>query len=609
MILQSLNQLYERLTAEPEYAVAPPGYSLQNIAFVVVLKPDGCLYEIQSLKDEKGKDKKLLVPGGDKPRGGITKKSVHNKTGFLRNDSAFLLGRRVSKSEYVKAEMEFNAFKEKHCQIEDEIKDAHYSAVCRYLENWNAADLTEEQKSTVKGGSGVFKIVGELQYIHDRTAVREWWQRQHKTKSTEKHFGLCLVTGERELIARTHEPNFKGIEGGQSSGAPLVSYNCDAFESYGKTQSYNASVSEAAAFRYCTALNAILSGPQKLKHTVALRNPSVKLSNGDKKKSTTIVFWTELPTETEDWLAQMFSGNLDEVQDDHSLTQTRILLQALRNGSGELRALGDDPSTPVHILGLAPNAGRLSVRFWHTGSLGELFDKLKSHHDALRLYWCWDPFDKKEPPEFPPAWMLLRETARESKDIPPLLGGALMRAILEGTPYPDALANAVVRRIRADRHINYLRAAILKAWLTRKPNHQGGVPVSLDIEQFEPGYRLGRLFAALEKTQERAQPAINSTIRERFYSSASATPSMVFPRLLRTYQHHLAKLNPGEKVNREKLIQEIMDGISVMPPNLNLESQAQFAIGYYHQRKALFGGESEQAENSNEQETVNEEQE
>ncbi len=118
--------------------------------------------------------------------------------------------------------------------------------------------------------------------------------------------------------------------------------------------------------------------------------------------------------------------------------------------------------------------------------------------------------------------------------------------------------------------------------------------MSLDTERTDPGYRLGRLFAVLEKTQEDALPGINATIRERFYSAASATPSMVFPRLLRTYQHHLAKLVPGAKVNREKLVQEIVDGLDTMPPHLNLEAQALFAIGYYHQRKALFGGNKAQ---------------
>ena len=594
MILQSLNQLYDRLSTNPDYDIAPAGYSTQKVSFVIVLYPDGRLHGIQDIREEKGKKRLprlLLLPGQSKPPG-----SGLNPC-FLWDNAFYLLGYTDDADKQERAIKACEAFRDRHLALEQEIDEPVFTAVCRFLKSWPIEKLAEHPELAEIGtGFGVFQIIGESEYVHEKERIKAWWNRQLGGVDDGEKKGFCLITGEQAPIATIHEPKFKGIPGAQSSGAALVSFNCDAFTSYGKDQSHNAPVSKEATFRYCTALNGILSGSRSDKHRFQI---------GD----TTVAFWTYRPTETEDWLAKMFGGYLDEAQDKSALKQTRILLEALRKGGGELRALGDDPATPVHILGLAPNAGRLSVRFWYTESLGQLFDKLKAHHDALRIVRQFDEGSKRPDPEFPPAWMLLRETARESKDIPPLLGGALMRSILEGTPYPDALANAVIRRIRADRHINYLRAAILKAWLTRKSNSQGGIPVSLDIERLEPGYRLGRLFAALEKTQERAQPGINSTIRERFYSSASATPAMVFPRLLRTYQHHLAKLSPGEKVNREKLVQEIMDGIFVMPPHLNLESQALFAIGYYQQRKALFGGGNEQAESSNEQETANENKE
>ena len=396
---------------------------------------------------------------------------------------------------------------------------------------------------------------------------------------------MCLVSGQRARVARTHEPKLKGVLGAKEAGAVLVSFNCDAFASYGKKQSFNAPVSEQAAFRYCTALNAILSGACSHRHRFSL---------GD----TTVVFWTDKPTTAEGWLADLLGGNLEErAQDEAALEQARIVLEAVRKGGGALSLLGDDPDTPIHLLGLAPNAARLAVRFWHTGTLRALFDRLKAHHDALRMVRQLEAGSKRPDPEFPPLWMLLREIARESKDIPPLLGGALLRAVIGGGPYPEALAASVVRRIRADRTVNYLRAAILKAWLTRHPNRQGEIPVSLDTQRTDPAYRLGRLFAVLEKTQEDAQPGINATIRDRFYSAASATPAVVFPRLLRTYQHHLAKLPVGQKIGREKLVQEIMDGIDGMPSHLRLQDQALFAIGYYQQRKALFTKKEPETDN------------
>lgn len=574
MILQSLNQLYDRLAGDPGYEIAPPGYSTQKIAFAVVLHPDGRLHEIQDLREEKGSrriPRQMLVPGQSKPSG-----SGLNPC-FLWDNAFYIFGFALDENKRERAIRACRAFRDRHRAVEAEIDDPAFSAVCRFLESWDPGKVEAHPKLADLGtGFGVFQIIGETGYVHERPAIRAWWETQQDASSEAEDTMMCLVSGQRARVARTHEPKLKGVPGAQSSGAALVSFNCDAFASYGKEQSLNAPVSEQAAFRYCTALNAILSGARSHRHRFLL---------GD----TTVVFWTDKPTTAEGWLADLLGGNLEErAQDEAALEQARIVLEAVRKGGGALSLLDDDPDTPIHLLGLAPNAARLAVRFWHTGTLRALFDRLKAHHDALRMVRQFKAGSKRPDPEFPPLWMLLRETARESKDIPPLLGGALLRAVIGGGPYPEGLAAAVVRRIRADRTVNYLRAAILKAWLTRHPNRQGEIPVSLDTQRTDPAYRLGRLFAVLEKTQEDAQPGINATIRDRFYSAASATPAVVFPRLLRTYQHHLAKLPVGQKIVREKLVQEIMDGIGGMPSQLRLQDQALFAIGYYQQRKALF---------------------
>jgi CRISPR-associated protein Csd1 len=267
-------------------------------------------------------------------------------------------------------------------------------------------------------------------------------------------------------------------------------------------------------------------------------------------------------------------------------------MEILRQGGGsEVGKLGDDPQTKFFVLGLSPNAARLSVRFWHVATLGQMVDKLKAHYDALRLRGSFE-----RDPEFPAAWQLLDQTAprragKTDRDkIPPILAGPLLRSILTGSRYPQGLFSAVLNRIRADHEVSYLRACIFKAFLTR--NHQQDIPMSLDTNRTESAYLLGRLFAALEKTQEDALPGINASIRDRFYSAASATPGSVFPRLLRTYQHHLSKATSeggqGYKVNRERLVQEIMGKLQGMPAHLALEGQGLFAIGYYHQRQDFF---------------------
>jgi CRISPR-associated protein Csd1 len=168
-----------------------------------------------------------------------------------------------------------------------------------------------------------------------------------------------------------------------------------------------------------------------------------------------------------------------------------------------------------------------------------------------------------------------------------------LRSVLSGVHYPDGLYEAVIRRIHADQEINYVRACIIKGWLIR--NRKKEVRMSLDTGKKDPAYRIGRLFATLEKTQADALGNIGSTIRDRFYSAASATPQSVFPRLLRMYQHHLAKLEGGLKVSREKLLQEIVEPLAGFPAHLNLADQGMFALGYYHQMQAFYRRKSDDA--------------
>jgi CRISPR-associated protein Csd1 len=347
----------------------------------------------------------------------------------------------------------------------------------------------------------------------------------------------------------------------------LVSFNKDktAFSSFEKLQNLNAPVSKRAAFQYATALNHLLRAGSRQRLVI-----------GD----STTVFWSEEASPAEDLFAylldpaQSASESANSELDDH----LRVLLSQIAQGA-KPSELGE-PNARFYILGLAPNAARLAVRFWHVATLGELLENIGDHFANLQI-----PRGPRDP-EFPAIWQLLRETARETKDVSPLLGGALTRAVLTRAPYPRALPLAVLNRIRADRRINATRAAILKAFLIR--NHHHLIAMSLDPEKPNSAYRLGRLFAALEKTQEDALPGINATIRERFYSSASATPGSVFPRILRTYQHHLAKLEGGRKVNRERLVQAILNPLQDFPRHLNLEGQSQFALGYYHQRQDFF---------------------
>jgi len=324
MILQSLNQLYDRLATDPGYAIAPAGYSLQKIAFTVVLHPDGRLHDIIDARDHDGK-KPLpvlrLLPGQAKPPG-----SAINPC-FLWDNSAYMLGyvspqqSKESDEKYQhraeRTARSFAAFRERHLAVEAQIDAPVFAAVCRFLERWQPEQAEKYTiLSDITTGFGVFQQIGEARYIHEHPAVKTWWARQQLVNDPTASHSICLVSGRRAPAALIHEPAIKGVRGAQSSGAKIVSFNCDAFTSYGKEQSENSPVSEEATFRYCTALNGLLSGPRSSRHRFSL---------GD----TTIAFWTGKPTIAEGWLSAMFAGDLqiDDVRTPPCSGRSRCYLR------------------------------------------------------------------------------------------------------------------------------------------------------------------------------------------------------------------------------------------------------------------------------------------
>jgi CRISPR-associated protein Csd1 len=574
MILQSLHALYERLKDDPDYSIPQPGYSLQKITFRIVLSPNGELFDIQ---DARTRTEKQLRPQQRKVLGAGKPSGSGLNPCFLWDNTVYMLGYKIDDPKPERTLKAFEAFRDKHLGLESEINSSAFSTVCRFLENW-CPDTSAEHDvlKEVATGFGVFQILGETAYVHEESQIREWWERNNaKDDSVPK--AQCLITGELAPIARL-QGKIKGVAGGKAE-ASLVSFNETAYESYGKEQGFNAPVSEQAAVGYAAALNAILDGPMSPKHRLRL---------GDM----TVAFWTGTSSPVEDIFAQFLSEGStsvteDKGQDEDTRKKLEVFLTALRKGKEVFATIADNAEqTPFFILGLSPNAARLSVRFFHATTLGKLLDHIRSHYHDTGIERQFAEGSKNPDPEFPPAWLLLRQSARDSKEIPPVLAGALLRSIISGIQYPQALYAAVIRRIRADRRINYPRACVIKGYLTR--NLKKEVTMSLDKERSDPPYRLGRLFAALEKTQVDALPGINATIRDHFYGAASATPRSVFPRLLRTYQHHLSKLEGGHKVNREKLVQEIMDPIKEFASHLNLAEQGLFAIGYYHQTKNFY---------------------
>jgi len=591
MILQCLVSLFDRLQSDPKIydgtqaAVAPPGYSSQKIIFEVVIEPDGSLHAIQKVytsADKKDKFRQMIVPGTGKSSGsGIN-------PNFLWDRPDYMLGYSADKEKLDRAIRSFESFRERHLAAEKAVPSPEFHAICQFLRKWSPESISDEHKALLGlavGGLCVFRARGADHFVHEAGPVKDYWETQSPGGEADAARGMCLVTGVPDSpLARLHEPKIKGVRGAQSAGSLLVSFNNKAFDSYGHEQSYNSPVGQRAAFAYCTALNYLLRQGSRQKLQVA---------------DTTVTFWTESPSDAEDMLAALFEqpyfenqrGEEDAGAARQSPSEDLALKIRLRTALGKIARgqypgeLGS-PDTAFYVLGLAPNNARIVVRFWREGSLGELVDHVGQHIRDLSILG-------RDGIEAPSVHRILAETAREEKDIPPLLSGALMRAVLEGTPYPIALFQAVLRRTRADHTINAPRAATLKATLNRASRRKQNpltreVSMSLDTTRPEPSYHFGRLFAALEKAQEDALPGLNDTIKDRYFGAAMSTPASVFPRLIRLNQHHLGKLERGWRVNAERRIQDIASRLDGFPTHMGLTDQGLFAIGYYHQRQELF---------------------
>ncbi|WP_221626740.1 type I-C CRISPR-associated protein Cas8c/Csd1 [Cohnella lubricantis] len=405
-------------------------------------------------------------------------------------------------------------------------------------------------------------------------------ERMREAEDPNARQGTCLVTGEQNVVLEATHPVIKGVKGAQSSGAGIVSFNTDAFNSYKKTQSFNAPVSKVTTSRYVKALNSLLDSSSRQ-----------SLQVGD----ASVVFWSEDHSTLETDFS-LFFNEPSKGDSDTGTEKVRTAFESLHTGA----YVEDDGDTRFYILGLAPNAARLSIRLWQTGTVADITSKIKQY---------FDDFEIVKPPKEPmfySVWRIMVNASVQDKseNILPNLAGDFMRSILEGTPYPATLLQAIIRRIRSDTEyrVKPVRAAAIKAYLNRYrrfyPNQTyKEVTKELDKNQTSIGYQLGRLFAVLEKIQEESHPGINATIRERLYGAASATPVTVFANLLRLKNHHLAKLtNKGRVVNFERLLGEVIGRITGFPAHLNLQEQGLFAVGYYHQRQDLFSRKNDDEE-------------
>ena len=576
MILQALTRYYEDLLAEGK--ISRPGWVTAKVSYGLVLDEAGRLLQVVPLLTEVEKKNKKALVSREMEVPAPVKRTAGVAANFLCDNSSYLLGA-DSKGKPERTADCFAAAKELHLKLLAEADSPAARAVKGFFESWDPQTasahpaLSEDWEEILKGGNLIFWFRGGA--VTEDAAVREAWQRQYAAGDNGADEEICLVTGKRGPVARLH-PSIKGVAGAQAMGASLVSFNAPSFCSYGHEQGMNAPTGEYAAQAYTTALNTLLADRERVCRI------------GD----TTVLFWAEGGgTGYQDCAWMSMFGNVSGQEANYKETDILSTLKDLSRGkSVDWDGERLDPDTRFYVLGLAPNAARLSVRFFWQNSFGTLARNVARHYERLEI--VQPAFDKR--PTLP-VGALLRETVNLNARTPepePRLAGDLMLAILNDTPYPATLLYGVALRIRAERAVTRGRAAIIKAYYlknSRDENLKEVMTMQLNDQTNYLPYLLGRLFSVLEAVQAAANPGINATIRDRYFNAASATPATVFPLLLNLAQKHLAKLDKGQEVYYDKQITAICGMIGeTLPKRMNLQDQSTFQLGYYHETQKRY---------------------
>ena len=566
MILQALTKLYEDLTQQGK--IARPGWSKAKISYALCISEQGKLEQIIPLLDDSN-GKKPQPRQFDLPA--PVKRTVGIEPNFLWDNSSYLLGV-DKKGKPERSKQCFLAAKALHHVVLDGVVSPVAQSILRFFDQWNVEEAVQYLSSmqdfdaVVSGANLLFRINGS--FAQEDEKVQNAWQKYYDQSDGDKQ--QCLITGLDEEIAAVH-PAIKGVDGAQSSGAAIVSFNAPAFCSYGQEQSYNAPIGRYAAFAYTSALNYLLADR----------------ANVQKIGDTSIICWAEgaEPQYQAFTFAALF-GKQDESIDENDL---RDCIRRLAEGQPvPERKL--DPACTFYILGLAPNAARISVRFFYRNTFGELMKNVNAHHERMEIVRpSYDPYPTI------PLWAMLRETVNPNsrdKTPSPVMAGATTRAIFTGGLYPAALLDQTMIRIRAEREINRGKAAIIKAYYLRNLNPdcpKEVLTVALNEASTNPAYTLGRLFSVYEAVQQAANPGINSTIKDKYFNSAASTPATIFPLLDNLCQKHLRKLNTGSRIWYENQIMKLTGVLGeAYPARLTLPQQGSFNLGYYHQTQKRY---------------------
>ncbi|KFI99083.1 type I-C CRISPR-associated protein Cas8c/Csd1 [Bifidobacterium stellenboschense] len=582
MIIGDLCKEYDVLVSKQQ---APAyGYDNVNVPYGLVIDDGGTLVSVRPLGDFSGKKPKNIIPVPAR----VTRSSGI-AANFLCDTVAYMLGY-DAKGKPERAAKSFKACGELHRLVLHDVEGPAAAAVRAFFvrdAQWETARrlMGEESWEAALSMNFILQYTdgAHTDFVGDADGVKEAWSvyydREDGGDGSETVETVTSLVSGREVIPAKIHPKIKGVAGAQSSGASLVSFNAPAFCSYGAEQNENAPMSKREAYEYTTALNVLLLDRDRVQR---IGDDTVVswARCGDAGYPDLFGHWQGDPT------GRSVSGELDE-------SAVKAATRALSQGRPyDYNGIRLNPDEEFHVLALTPNAARLSVRYYLTDTFGTFARNIERHYrDTEILRPGYDTT------VFLPTWRLLNQTIRQQSrnaKVSAEMAGAVMKAILNGTAYPVTLINAVERRINAERDVSPDKAAIIKAYYLRKTtNEQFKEVLRMDIntESDYLPYVLGRLFSVYEQIQLAAIPGVKTTIKDRYFTGAAATPARIFPILGRLEASHMRKAweYEGRKRNLAALRDELAEKVGDRyPVRLSLEEQGAFQLGYYFENQRRF---------------------
>lgn len=641
MILKALYDYYQAMAELGK--VAPSGMEWKAIPFIIVIDEDGTFRRVIDTRDKENKQGREYLVAKAKGRQGSKSYAIAQ---LLWDHSGYVLGIPTddSKEKQVMAPKQHEAFKqelaklrelfpenkgfkaielfyEKYEEKKEEEPSDLFAEEVKDLSNIIPEDILREIKKKV-GANISFLLSTESnpnKLISSHEDIQSYQAGGSEEEGEDK--GRCLVTGEQGTIARLHG----GISlFGAQANATLISFQkFSGYDSYGKEQGLNAPISQPASDAIISGLNMLLEKDKNTNYRIG---------------ETTFVFWNTLQDDEllKNYQEATFTGlpsdsDFDEEEEATSTSkkkvakknpeqETKVVIQALRSALGDKNANIDRKNSDrFYILALAPNAKRVSVKLWMEGTVSEIVGNTLAHLDDMNIVRFGGLLDEGTPP-LRPVYRIMKAiyTATDSTKWPRQVVQELLEGIIKGLPYAPALQMACLERIHHDHTSKYpvteLRAALLKAYINRKHRKNPQIKqltMALDKSNSNPAYLAGRLFALLERIQEKAIPGVKANITDRYFRTASATPGIIFGRLLQLSTFHLSKIKKehgGLGFYFDRQIQEVLEllpgGQATFDKFFTPDQQSIFAVGYYHQ-KAYRDQKAESAAIEEEQETEN----